>query len=144
MHAPERPAPKLAEIATPPMPRPAPAPAPIVTPMTQNFTVFFDFNKTDITPEAARVIALAAQTFKNGGYVHISVTGHTDTVGSSQYNQALSERRASAVKAQLEADGIDQTSIVPAGVGKTDQLVQTANGVREVQNRRATIILDKQ
>jgi OOP family OmpA-OmpF porin len=144
MHAPERPAPKLEEVVAPPIARPAPPPPPAVAPVTQNFTVFFDFNKTDITPEAQRVIALAAQTFKSNGYVHVTVTGHTDTVGSSQYNQKLSEARAEAVKQQLIADGVDPATIIPAGVGKTDLLVPTADNVRQVQNRRALIILDKQ
>ncbi len=73
--------------------------------------------------------------------MQITVTGHTDTVGSAKYNQALSERRAAAVKAGLVADGRRGRRDHTIGVGKTGLLVPTADGVREPQNRRAEIVL---
>ncbi len=69
------------------------------------------------------------------------MTGHTDTVGSAKYNQALSERRAAAVKGQLVLDGVAAGEITATGVGKSGLLVPTADGVREPQNRRAEIVL---
>ena len=80
-------------------------------------------------------------TIKQGNVAHITVTGHTDTVGSAKYNQALSERRAASVKRQLIADGIGSSDITTIGVGKSGLLVPTADGVREPQNRRAVIEL---
>ncbi len=73
--------------------------------------------------------------------VQLAVTGHTDTVGTAAYNQALSERRATSVKAALVADGVAAGEITTIGVGKTGLLVPTADGVREPQNRRAEIVL---
>ncbi len=73
--------------------------------------------------------------------VQLTVTGHTDTVGSAKYNQALSERRAASVKSALVADGVSGGEITTLGVGKTGLLVPTADGVREPQNRRAEIVL---
>jgi outer membrane protein OmpA-like peptidoglycan-associated protein len=105
------------------------------------FQVFFDFNKSDLTGAARQVIKAAAQTAQSGHFVHLVVTGHTDTVGSARYNQGLSERRAEAVKAELVADGLPDGEITTQGVGKTGLLVPTADGVREAQNRRATIEL---
>ena len=132
----------------PPPPTPIPAPLPAVTPAPipqpeaqRQFQVFFDFNKSDITAAARRVIKAAADTARSGNFVHVVVTGHTDTVGSAQYNQGLSERRAASVKGELVADGLPDSEITTVGVGKTGLLVPTADGVREAQNRRATIEL---
>jgi len=135
------------EFGEPPAPPPAPVapppPAPVVkAPEVQRaFQVFFDFNKSDITAAATKVIQQAADSVKAGNLTQINVTGHTDTVGSAKYNQALSERRAAAVKAQLVADGVPTGEIATTGVGKTGLLVPTADGVREPQNRRAEIVL---
>jgi outer membrane protein len=135
--------PTPAAYVPPPVPvaaPPAPPPAPPVEAARQ-FQVFFDFNKSTITAAAAKVIRSAADTVRAGGFAHIDVTGHTDTVGGAAYNQRLSEERAEAVKAQLVADGVASTEIATRGVGKTGLLVPTADGVREAQNRRAEIEL---
>jgi len=121
-------------------PAPAPAPAPMANLATAaNFTVFFDFDRSDIKPEAAPIIAAAARAFKAGHEVKIKVTGYCDTVGTFEYNVKLSFRRSGSVKAELVKDGIDASAIVIDGKGKTDLLVPTADGVREPKNRRAVI-----
>ena len=128
----------------PPAPPPAPPAAAAVPPAVEKqreFQVFFDFDKSNITEAAARVIQSAADVVKSGGIAHITVTGHTDTVGTAKYNQALSERRAVSVKTQLVTDGVAGGEISTVGVGKTGLLVPTADGVREPQNRRAVIEL---
>ena len=118
----------------PPLPPPAPPPPPTVT----NYVVFFDFDRSDLTPEAMQVVASAA---KAAGMVRLRITGHTDTVGSASYNQRLSERRALAVKSQLVADGVPEAGITTVGKGFSDPLVPTGPNVREPQNRRAVIDL---
>jgi len=124
--------------APPPMlPPPPPPPAPVVT----NYVVFFDFNRSDLTPEAMQVVASAAATAKSTGMVRIVITGHTDTVGSASYNQRLSERRALAVRSQLVADGVPEAGITTIGKGFSDPLIPTGPNVREPQNRRAVIDL---
>ena len=132
--------PPPAPITPPPAPLPPPPPPPHVE-AQRSFQVFFDFNKSDITAAAAKVIQAAADNVKAGNVTQIQVTGHTDTVGSAKYNQGLSERRAAAVKQQLIADGVADGEIATRGVGKTGLLVPTADGVREAQNRRAEIVL---
>lgn len=116
---------------------------PMVAAMPQNFMVFFDFNKSVLTPEAKRIIASAAQEFKKGHFVNIAVTGHTDTVGTAAYNEKLSNARAKAVKAELVKLGVSTSNVKEAGVGKGGLMVPTADGVREAQNRRAEIVLTK-
>jgi len=105
------------------------------------FQVFFDFDKSNISVTAAQIIDQAATSAKEGKLTRIDLTGHTDAAGSDAYNQALSERRAAVVKQQLIRDGIPATEITTVGVGKGKQLVPTADGVREPQNRRTEIIL---
>jgi OmpA-OmpF porin, OOP family len=137
------PAPEPQPMRPAPQPQAAPPPPPpVAVPEAQRaFQVFFDFNKSDLTGAARQVINSAAQTAQSGHFVHLVVTGHTDTVGSARYNQGLSDRRAEAVKAELVADGLPDGEITTQGVGKTGLLVPTADGVREAQNRRATIEL---
>jgi outer membrane protein OmpA-like peptidoglycan-associated protein len=105
------------------------------------FIVFFDFDKSDLTAEAQEVVTQAVAEARRTGQVRIEVTGHTDTVGSAAYNQALSERRAESVEAEMVRQGMNGDEIVTTGRGFTEPLVQTGPGVREPQNRRAVIDL---
>ena len=105
------------------------------------FQVFFDFDRSNIDESAANILQHAAASAKQGNVTVIDLTGHTDAAGPDAYNQALSERRANAVKAELVKDGVPAVEIKTFGVGKAGQLVPTADGVREPQNRRTEIIL---
>jgi outer membrane protein OmpA-like peptidoglycan-associated protein len=132
----------VAAPAPAPVAAPAPAPRPVqAAPIARNFMVFFDFDRSDITSDAAKIIAQAAAYAKSNNAASITCIGHTDTVGSVMYNQALSLRRANAVKAALVKQGIPAGEISVVGKGKSDLLVPTADGVREPQNRRVQIIL---
>ncbi|MFT3810942.1 MAG: OmpA family protein [Micropepsaceae bacterium] len=119
-------------VETPPPPPPVAA---------KTFIVFFNFDKSDLTPEAQAVIAEAAAAFASTGSVSIAVVGHTDTVGSAAYNLPLSQRRAASVKAGLVANGVPGGAISTDGRGFSEPLVATGPGVKEPQNRRATIDL---
>lgn len=127
-----------AEAAPPPPPPPPPPPA-----AAKTFIVFFNFDRSDLTPEAQAVVAEAAAAYKAGASVTMSVQvrGHTDTVGSAAYNLPLSERRAASVKDGLVANGVPDNVITTSGAGFSEPLVPTGPGVKEPQNRRATIDL---
>ncbi|MDB5397775.1 MAG: hypothetical protein JWM91_5281 [Rhodospirillales bacterium] len=127
--------PETPAVYTPP-PVQAPAPAP------RSYLVFFDFNKSDLTPQAVEIVDMAAKNAGPAKVTQLTVTGHTDTVGSDAYNMRLSRRRAESVAAQLEKDGIASSEIVIVAKGKRDLLVPTADGVREPQNRRVQIIYE--
>jgi len=114
----------------------------------RTFIVFFAFDKWNLTQGAQQVVAQAVRTAQNVGVVRIVVTGHTDTAharpGTAQahaYNQALSERRAAAVKDEMVRHGMNPGEIATIGRSSDDPLVPTAAGVREPQNRRAVIEL---
>ncbi len=117
-------------------------PPPVATPATmpKSYLVFFDFNKSDLTPQALSIVDTAAKNASPMKVTKIEVTGHTDTVGSDAYNMRLSRRRAESVAAQLEKDGIPSSEIAIFAKGKHDLLVPTADGVKEPQNRRVQIV----
>ena len=109
-------------------------------PMAQApWLVFFDWDKSKLSPEAMTTISQAAQAYKTTSGARISNVGNTDTSGSTDYNMALSMRRADAVKSALIENGIPAAAIETAGRGQTNLLVATADGVREAQNRRVEL-----
>jgi iron complex outermembrane receptor protein len=119
------------------VPPPAVTAAPSVP---KSYLVFFDFNKSDLTPQAVSIVNQAAANAGPAKVTQLTVTGHTDTVGSDAYNMRLSRRRAESVAAQLEKDGIASSEIEIVAKGKRDLLVPTADGVKEPQNRRVQIV----
>lgn len=130
--------PPIAPLPPAPTP-PAPPPPPPAGP--EQFVVFFGYNKSNITGEAMAVIADAARVAKETGSASILIVGHTDSSGSDRYNEALSQRRASAVKNALVDLGIEEGKVTAEGKGETELVVKTGDGVKEPQNRRATIDL---
>jgi len=127
-----------ADHVAPPPERHEPPPEPK---RPRQFIVFFGFNKSNLSAEAERVVHEAAAAAHQFGSAQIIVVGHTDTVGSNSYNMRLSLRRAAVVKAELVEDGIKRDMIEASGKGETELMVQTGDGVKEPQNRRATIDL---
>jgi iron complex outermembrane receptor protein len=123
---------------TPP-PAVAAAPAPSAS-IAHSYMVFFDFNKSDLSPQAVTIVDQAAKNAAPAKATELTVTGHTDTVGSDAYNMRLSRRRAESVAAELEKQGIKSSEIEIVAKGKHDLLVPTKDGVREPQNRRVTIV----
>ena len=106
-----------------------------------SFMVFFDFDKSDLTPAAQDTIAKAAVAYRTKGGAQIKASGHTDRAGTEAYNMALSLRRANAVKEQLVREGVPASDISVVGLGESQPMVQTADGVREAQNRRVEIVI---
>jgi len=115
-----------------------PPPPPVAAP---SYMVFFDWDRSNLSAQALNTIKQAANAFKTKGNARITATGHTDTSGPENYNMALSLRRANAVKDALVREGVPATAIAVIGRGESQPLVQTADGVREPQNRRVEIVL---
>ena len=119
-------------------PAPPPPPPAAVVPSQQTFIVFFEFDKSNLTPDGRQVVDAAASAFKQGKS-NVAIAGYTDLAGTQQYNLALSKRRADTVKAALVRDGVPASAIDESWHGKENPRVPTANGVREPQNRRVEI-----
>lgn len=121
--------------AAPPPPPPPPAPVCNKGP----YIVFFDWNKADITPDAANILDSAIQAYTNCGTVPIMLAGYTDSSGTPKYNLGLSARRNDSVQTYLTGHGIAGSNITTHAYGEANQRVPTADGVRELQNRRVEI-----
>ncbi len=134
--APEETAAAVERILNPP---PPPQPPALIGP----YLVFFEFDKSDILDDARAVIEEAAREFAANNMAEFLVDGHADRAGSDPYNLALSDRRADAVKEVLMELGIDEAMIVAIGRGEHEQLVETADEVREPQNRRVLLTLKR-
>jgi outer membrane protein OmpA-like peptidoglycan-associated protein len=119
-----------------------PAPAAQEVVQARSYLVFFDFDSSQLTPDAQSIVATAAADALKGGSPRLDVTGHTDRSGSDAYNQALSIRRATSVQNALIANGVPADLIVIRGAGESEPLVPTADGVREPQNRRVEIVIN--
>lgn len=102
-------------------------------------TLLFDFDSARLTAAHEPLIDAAVAEFRSSGSSTISIVGHTDSAGSSDYNRALSQRRATAVSQALVRRGLSQSDLVTAWRGQDDQAVATADGVREPANRRVVI-----
>jgi OOP family OmpA-OmpF porin len=139
------------ENASHPVPAPAPAPAPIPAPApppppaqaqaASAFMVYFDFDSWTLKAEQLKVLDDVIATARSGGQSNINIVGHTDTSGASDYNQALSIKRANVVVEALVQMGARRAALHASGVGETDLAVQTGDGVREEKNRRTVITL---
>ena len=103
----------------------------------------FGNNSSAITPEAAKVLDALADAFADAKLAEskFRVEGHTDTVGSPEANQSLSERRAASVVDYLTAKRhVASSRLTAAGVGQDGLLVATGPGVREPRNRRVLVV----
>ncbi|MEQ9811655.1 MAG: outer membrane beta-barrel protein [Azospirillaceae bacterium] len=128
----------------PPPPPPAPTPVeppPPPPPAQDRFIVFFDWDRSNLTPQANGVLDDVVATYNQAGFAQVLAEAHTDTSGPAGYNVGLSQRRGESVRQGLIARGIAPDEIVVRAFGETQLLVPTPDGVREPQNRRVEIIL---
>ena len=103
------------------------------------FIVFFDWDRADITPQASSILDNAAEQYRATGNAQVVLAGHADRSGSDQYNVGLSQRRAEAVRQYLAGRGIPEGVMRTEAFGESRPAVETADGVREPQNRRVEI-----
>ena len=108
-------------------PAPAPAPAPVAAPKRCDATLAFQKDETFPFDRYALTDAAKARLDRDvigkladcAGVEAVVIEGHADRIGSQQYNQKLSERRAESVKADLVGKGADRNAIETIGMGKT-------------------------
>lgn len=135
----EKPAPP--PIAAAPVP-PPPAPVPVRAKpqsITLGADAAFDSGKADLKPEGRAKLDELASRLKDVSYDAISVTGHTDNVGTAAANQRLSERRADAVKAYLAGRGVDAGKIRTTGRGMSAPVADNKTAQGRARNRRVDV-----
>jgi outer membrane protein OmpA-like peptidoglycan-associated protein len=125
----------------PPMPPPPPPPPPPATCPTSEFVVYFEWDRSNLNQAALETIDAAVNRARQCNVGGVVVVGHTDTSGSTTYNQGLSERRASVVRDALVARGIAAASITSEARGESDLARATGDGVREPLNRRTAVTI---
>jgi OOP family OmpA-OmpF porin len=101
--------------------------------------VLFDFDKYDIKPEAYPLLDEVVTIVKKNPQMEMEMQGHTDNVGSAEYNQGLSERRAQAVMDYLVRNGIDPERLSYRGYGLTRPAASNDTEEGRTQNRRAEL-----
>lgn len=101
----------------------------------------FDFDSATIRPEGRELLSRIAGVLLASRSFGLAIHGHTDNIGSAQYNLRLSEQRAQAVKDYMAAAGIDPDSIVVRGHGKSSPIVPAADEASRAKNRRVEIAL---
>ncbi|MEL6196728.1 MAG: OmpA family protein [Pseudomonadota bacterium] len=112
-------------------------------PVDANFIVYFGFNRSDLTNRALEVLGEVVEAVGAMNATALSIVGHTDTVGSVEYNQGLSERRARSVAGELSDRGIPSGAMTLAGRSELEPARATGDNVREPLNRRVEITLSR-
>ena len=107
--------------------------------LPQHIRLYFILGSDELTPESKLAYRAVFDDTKQRPVYEIEVIGFTDTVGDLPYNQALSLRRAAAIRDTLVRDGVDRRAISIVGRGKRDLLVPTADQTPEPRNRRVEI-----
>ena len=110
-------------------------------PPPKSFTLYFLEGTTDMTPESAPVVdEIRAEIAARPG-AEVQVTGHTDTVGSDDDNDALSQKRAEEILNLLANKGFDRTIMSAVGRGERELKVPTGDNVSSPVNRRVEVIV---
>jgi outer membrane protein OmpA-like peptidoglycan-associated protein len=103
--------------------------------------VTFDFDSSSLKPQFAPVLDDVARTLSQYNQTVVEVAGHTDSVGTDQYNQSLSERRANSVAAYLGSHGVLQQRMITVGAGESRPIASNDSESGRAQNRRVEITL---
>jgi outer membrane protein OmpA-like peptidoglycan-associated protein len=105
------------------------------------YGILFDFNKADIKPESAPTLAEMAALLKAEPNLKVLVVGHTDNVGTFEFNEDLSKRRAKAVVAELAAShGIDAERMLPLGASFMAPVTTNSTEEGRKLNRRVELV----
>ena len=103
--------------------------------------VLFDFNKYDLKPEARERLARISGIVLAYPDLHLAIEGYTDSIGTDEYNQTLSEKRAQTVQAYLSASGVAPDHVSAAGFGKANPVADNATPAGRKLNRRVEMVV---
>lgn len=98
--------------------------------------VNFGFDSANLTADAKANLDKLAEILKNNPDTNINIYGHTDSKGSDEYNQSLSEKRAMSVRNYLSSRGIESSRMFTSGMGETEPKASNDTDAGRAQNRR--------
>ncbi|HTQ61988.1 MAG TPA: peptidoglycan-associated lipoprotein Pal [Candidatus Solibacter sp.] len=132
-------------VEAPPPPPPPPAAGPTIEELFLRDVkdAYFDFNKADIRPDAREALGATADFLKAHPEVKVTVEGHCDERGSTEYNLVLGDRRAAAVKAYLVSLGISADRMNTVSYGKEKPFCTESNEECWQSNRRGHFVMAK-
>lgn len=104
------------------------------------YGILFDFNSSDIKPESAETLDEISKLLKENPKLNILVVGHTDAVGSFEYNKNLSQKRAESVVKSLVDKGISRERLFPVGVSFAAPVATNATEDGRAKNRRVELV----
>jgi outer membrane protein OmpA-like peptidoglycan-associated protein len=103
--------------------------------------VLFEVDKAALSDEAVGILDRLTKVLLGVGIHGAGVEGHTDSTGSDDYNQALSERRAASVKAQIVGTGMAEREVRAIGLGETQPVASNDTPESRAENRRVVIVV---
>jgi outer membrane protein OmpA-like peptidoglycan-associated protein len=106
-----------------------------------HFILYFEKDSTRLRSSSLDMLPDVLATIRTRRSEHISVVGHSDTLGDKSYNLTLSNRRALAVKKLLMKKGVDEAFIETTSHGEENPLVKTADNVGNAKNRRVEVVI---
>ncbi|PYY68968.1 hypothetical protein CRX42_18945 [Pseudomonas jessenii] len=118
-------------------------PEPVQSEVITLSDVLFVFNQSDLTPTAKSQLDALMSKFEDADVVSIKVVGHTDSVGSDAYNQALSERRASSVAEYLISQGVAPNKVTSEGRGESQPIADNETDAGRAKNRRVELHINR-
>ncbi|MCS0633411.1 OmpA family protein [Telluria mixta] len=133
------PPPVAAPAPAAPAPAPAPAPVPTSEKVSYSADAFFDFDKAVLKPAGKASLDDLVGKLKDINLEVIIAVGHTDSVGTDEYNQKLSVRRAEAVKAYLQSKGVESNRVYTEGKGEKQPVADNKTAAGRAKNRRVEI-----
>ncbi len=105
-----------------------------------DLTVNFDFNSDQLTSQGREQVTQILEAIRGMNGADILVQGHTDNVGSDQYNQKLSDRRAQAVVRELQLSRLSDVDLIAKGYGEAEPIATNDSNLGRAQNRRVTLV----
>jgi outer membrane protein OmpA-like peptidoglycan-associated protein len=103
--------------------------------------VLFDFNKYTLKPEARERLARISGIVLAYPGLKLQIEGYTDSIGSDEYNQTLSDKRADTVRAYLVSSGVSPDNVAARGMGKADPIADNSTAAGRKLNRRVEMIV---
>jgi OOP family OmpA-OmpF porin len=136
-----KPKPKPKPVAKPePKPTPPPKPQPVIETVTLDGMTFFAFDKADLDAKSQAALDSIIDQLRTFATVKsITITGHTDSIGSRAYNQKLSEKRAQSVADFLIGKGVNPALLSTVGAGEDQPVADNSTAEGRAQNRRAVV-----